>query len=271
VRGLPANIFLILQDNVESHGRKKRKVGGDETMGWSFKNHYRLVWLPQCKFAGLVFPTLLKVLQDPELNFPDGDVLVFLHEPGSSRRGASFRLHAELIATTGFQSLVDRCVVAPIPTHWAMPPRPDGQTATTVNELYLPAPQDADKETISRHHLATRNLFAWLYDRPMTGKTLGAALVDVLSRAHLYRPNAPETNNRDMLAYLDRRGYIDFRECVDHALAALRLAETFGLEDLWVNAFAHCVGLNHSLHMSIEFDVSLDTSLIDRLLTFSGH
>jgi hypothetical protein len=159
------------------------------------------------------------------------------------------------MVTTGFQSLVDRCVTAPNHHHWAMPARPNDQPNDTVKELYLPAPKDADKDTITRYNLATRNFFAWIYDRPLTGKTLGASLVDVMSRAHNYRPDDAESNNRDMLAYLDRRGYVDFRECVDHALAALHLAESFQLEALWVNAFSHCVGMNHALHASIEFDV----------------
>jgi hypothetical protein len=137
-----------------------------------------------------------------------------------------------------------------------MPARPNGQASTTVHELGLPAPRDADEDAIQRHHLATRNFFAWLYDRPLTGETLGASLVDVMRRANLYRPNDAESNKRAMLAYLDRRGYADFRECVDHALSALYLAESFQFEALWVDAFAHCVGMNNSLHTSIEFEVS---------------
>jgi hypothetical protein len=206
--------------------------------------------------------TLTKAWQDPELNFSDGDVLVFLHECGVSRKRASFRLHAEFLATTGFQSLIDQCVTAPISTHWALPAKPPGQPTPVLHELYLPAPADADKGGIARHHLATRNFFAWLYDRPLTGKTLGASLVDVMSRAYLYRPSDAELNKKDMLAYLDRRGYMDFRECVDHALAALQLAESFQMEALWVNAFAHSVGMNHALHASIEFDVSYSIAFV---------
>ena len=204
----------------------------------------------------LVSGLLLSSRQDPELNFTDGDVLVFLHEPDSSRKRASFRLHADYLATTGFQSLVDQSVTASAPTHWALPSRPDGPSGATIHELFLSAAPDADRVAIARHHLATRNFFAWLYDRPMTGKTLGASLEDVMSRANLYRPNDVESNQRDIIAYLNRRGYMDFRECVDHALAALHLAERFQMEALWVNAFAHCVGMNLSLHTSIEFDVS---------------
>lgn len=137
-----------------------------------------------------------------------------------------------------------------------MPTRPDGERDSEIHELYLPAPADADSDTVAQYHLTTRNFFAWLYDRPLTGKSLGASLVDVMARAQLYRPNTADSNKRDMLAYLDRRCYMDFRECADHALAALYLAENFQMETLWVNAFSHCVGMNHGLHASIEFDVN---------------
>lgn len=90
----------------------------------------------------------------------------------------------------------------------------------------------------------------------MTGKTLGASLEDVMNRVNLYRPGQLVANQSDMIAYLTRRGYLDFRECPDHALAALHLAEKFQIEALWVNAFAHCVGMNLGLHTSVEFNVS---------------
>lgn len=147
-------------------------------------------------------------------------------------------------------------MTAPLPTHWALPARPSGQHSATVRELYLPAPAGADRDASSRHQLATRNFLAWLYDRPLVGKTLGTALVDVMDQAQMHRPNDIAANKRDMFAYLDRRGYMDFRECVDHALAALHLAESYQMESLWVNAFSHCVGMHHALPASIEFDVS---------------
>lgn len=81
-------------------------------------------------------------------------------------------------------------------------------------------------------------------------------MVDAVTKAYTYRPNHAELNNRDMLAYLDRRGYMDFRECVDHALAVLQLAESCRMESLWVNAFSHCVGMHHGLRASIEYNVS---------------
>ena len=152
-----------------------------------------------------------------------------------------------------------------------MPASPSGELSTTVRELYLPPPNDADKDAIPRHNLATRNFFAWLYDRPLAGKTLGASMVDAMTKAYTYRPNHAELNNRDMLAYLDRKGYLDFRECVDHALAVLQLAESCRMESLWVNAFSHCVGMHHGLRASIEFDVSYPSSACVNRLNLTRH
>lgn len=199
---------------------------------------------------------MLRICQDPELNFIDGDLLVFLHKPEVYEEAPSFQLHAEYLSSIGFKSLVDQSVVASLPAHWAKPARPYGHLSTTVHKLYLPAPADADNDAVEQYRLAMRNFFACLYDRPMAGNTLGTSLEDVMNRAQHYRPNEAQ---KDVLAYMNRRGYMDFRECVDHALAALYLAERFHMEALWVNAFAHCVGMNHSLPTSIEFDVSFLT------------
>jgi hypothetical protein len=144
---------------------------------------------------------------------------------------------------------VDQLVAIPVKVDPRTPPR-------SVYGLYLPAPSDADNAAVVRHHLGTRNFFAWLYRRPLTGKRLGSSLVELLDRIHLYRPSAREANCKGVLDYLESSGYRDFRECVDHALAALVLAERFHIEDLWIDAFAHCVGMYQSLDSSVESAVS---------------
>ena len=97
---------------------------------------------------------------------------------------------------------------------------------------------------------------AWLYNLPLVGKTLGSSIVGLLSRLDEYRPLGGVKNQADLIAYLELQGYLDFRECSDHALATLYVAESCRIEKLWIDAFSHCVGLNHSLHASREFDVS---------------
>lgn len=112
-------------------------------------------------------------------------------------------------------------------------------------ELYLPSAPRSGLEATFDHHITTRNFFAWLYRMPLAGRALGKSLVDLKLRIDNYRPNDDERNRNELLAYTESQKYLDFRECIDHALAALRLAEVLHLDDLWIDAFAHCVGLSH--------------------------
>ena len=106
------------------------------------------------------------------------------------------------------------------------------------------------------HHIHTRNLFAWTYNIPLIGKTLGASLVGLLQRMNSLRSTEEAINQRDLMSFVEYQRYLDFRECADHALAALYFAEIFEIEHLWIDAFAHCVGMHHKLHDSLEFEVS---------------
>jgi hypothetical protein len=107
------------------------------------------------------------------------------------------------------------------------------------------------------HHITTRNFFAWLYGLPLAGRALGKSIVDLKLRIDTYRPANEEQNAREVIDFAEAQKYLDFRECIDHALAMLRLAEVLLLPDLWVDAFAHCVGMGHrGLRESIEYEVS---------------
>ena len=70
------------------------------------------------------------------------------------------------------------------------------------------------------------------------------------------RPTAEATSQIDLVSYMEYQRYLDFRECADHALAALHLTETFEIEHLCIGAFAHCVGMHYKLHDSLDFEVS---------------
>lgn len=122
-------------------------------------------------------------------------------------------------------------------------------------DLYLPAPEEALRSEAFRWHIATRNFFAWLQDAPLVGMNLGDALVDLLDRMNHFRPNG--NNTSDLLSYAGRIGYLNFIGCPEYALAMLRLAEQFKLEDLWIESFAHCVGMNDHLPNSAAYEVSL--------------
>ncbi|KAK7697121.1 hypothetical protein SLS64_013865 [Diaporthe eres] len=60
-------------------------------------------------------------------------------------------------------------------------------------------------------------------------------------------------NKRDLLSYLDEEGYLDTRHQPNHALAILHVAENFELRDLYIDAFAHCVGMSEQLYKSPEY------------------
>lgn len=121
-------------------------------------------------------------------------------------------------------------------------------------DLYLPAPTDKAKREIFRYHLVSRNIFAWMYSKPVVGTHLGQSLIALLERLNSYRSNE-EVNMRDVMRYMKNMGYLDFQECSDHALALLQFAEHFQMADLWADAFAHCIGMEGFIRRSTEFQV----------------
>lgn len=123
-------------------------------------------------------------------------------------------------------------------------------------ELFVPAPEDAARDGSFRWHLTTRNFFAFIFGKPLVGVHLGQAMVDLQERMRLYR-SGPVDNHQDFLNYADAQGYRNLSEFPDYALAMLYYAEHYKLRDIWIDAFAHCVGMNEKLVLSPEFLVSL--------------
>ena len=121
-------------------------------------------------------------------------------------------------------------------------------------DLFIPAPPGADKGQSFLYHLATRNLIAWVFQRSLVGDHLGGALVALLSSLHEFRLPG-EDHVGDLVAYLDEEGYLDMRGQPNHALAVLHLAEHFQLREMYIDAFAHCTGMNERLFLSSEFQV----------------
>lgn len=112
----------------------------------------------------------------------------------------------------------------------------------------------ADKTQAFHYHLATRNFFAWIFRRSMVGEHLGSSLVCLLHSMHEFRSGRDE-NVEDLMDYLDEEGYLDLADQPEHALAMLHLAEFFHLKDLYIRAFAHCVGMSDRLFLSTEYQV----------------
>lgn len=122
-------------------------------------------------------------------------------------------------------------------------------------EIHVPAPSHLSREDALRYHLTTRNFFAWMFQLPIVGSRLGEALIALVDRMNNWRADKQQ-NREEILAYLDNQEYTDFRQCPDHSLAILQLAERFEFRDLWTDAFVHCVGMNENLIISGEFEVS---------------
>ena len=195
--------------------------------------------------------------------FANGDCLIHFYERGHSRRGASLRVSLADIESNGCQPLLDRYfseTAPPTPTSSSSdqftdcPEYFDDHSPPAKFELYIPAPQSLSREEAFQHHITTRNFFAWMFEKPLVGNRLGDALIVLHQRMNEFKPN-PEQNEDDILAYIDKQGYTDFRDCCDHALAVLRLAEKLQLRELWTDAFVHCAGMWEQLDMSDEFEV----------------
>ena len=86
------------------------------------------------------------------------------------------------------------------------------------------------------------------------GVHLGNTLIDLQERIHLFRPEN-RNNDNDLMEYLENLGYLEFAHCPDYSLGLLQFSEHYGLEDLWIDAFAHCVGMNEILSESPEYPV----------------
>lgn len=189
-----------------------------------------------------------------------------LYGRGRSRRGPSFRLplsylgSSELILNYITQLGVD--TTTPPSTASSGGSSEEGETyfdsGVKADEygLYIAAPARLGALDAFRYQLTTRNLFACMFGKPLVGMRLGQALMDLLERMNELNASVNE-NLRVVLAYMDHVGYLDFRECPDHALAVLNFAERLELEGLWTDAFVHCVGLNDRLIETADFEVSL--------------
>lgn len=134
-------------------------------------------------------------------------------------------------------------------------------------ELYIPVPEDASREDAFQWHITTRNFFAFVLGKPLVGFQLSKTLIQLQERMQLYR-SGDINNHQDLVAYLDNQGYMDFIECADYALAMLCYAEHYKLRDMWIDAFAHCVGMNESLTLCQEFEVCRPCAVLECRCSF---
>lgn len=183
--------------------------------------------------------------------------MVHLHAKGHSRRGPSFKVPFTALLDTQCYPLIERFLA------WESDQKKPSfrelvrwsrENPTQMIELYIPPPPNADKAQAFNYHLATRNFFAWIFRRSMVGTCLGSAVIGLLHSMHEFRCGV-EDNVADMLDYFDEEGYLDMANQPNHALAMLQLAESFQMRDLYIRAFAHCVGMSEYVFESPGFMV----------------
>ncbi|KAI8937820.1 hypothetical protein NX059_005514 [Plenodomus lindquistii] len=210
--------------------------------------------------------------RDPELYYADGDCYVHLHARGASQRGPSFCIPFRVLRQKKCSAMLSLCdaqiTSSTYPTPRQLSKMPSslsspGEETSTI-QLFIPAPNDMSREESFRWHITTRNFFALLLAKPLVGEHMGQAFVDLQQRLFLFRPDQ-ENNHQEFLDYLEDQGYRDLVECTDYALASLYYAEHFKLKVVWIDAFAHCVGMNESLVLSPEY--AANSRLTKALLT----
>ncbi|KAF9735450.1 hypothetical protein PMIN06_006943 [Paraphaeosphaeria minitans] len=194
--------------------------------------------------------------RDPELWDEDGDCLVHLYAVGQSQRGPSFCVPFRLLKQTNCGSMFSLCFAQtaknPVSNNTSSEAkRLPGEVSRRI-ELYIPAPEDTSREGSFEWHIATRNFFAFVSGKPLVGNHLGQAMIDLQERMRLFRAGRVD-NHQDFLEYAEAQGYRDFVGFPDYALAMLYYAEHYRIRDAWIDAFAHCVGMNEKLVLSHEF------------------
>lgn len=128
------------------------------------------------------------------------------------------------------------------------------ERGTTFVDLYIPVPERTSREDSFDWHITTRNFFAYILGKPLVGQHMGQTYVSLLERMKLFR-SEDVNNQQDFLQYIEEQGYRDLTECTDYALASLYYAEQYKIRQVWIDAFAHCVGMNESLSLSPEYTV----------------
>ncbi|CAK7234130.1 hypothetical protein SBRCBS47491_008844 [Sporothrix bragantina] len=209
--------------------------------------------------------------RDPELWFRHGNCFVHLYARGQSRRGPAFKLPISTLLAAQCHSLVERFITRDIPNvpdagfmhDTMMQPMPMPPPLAALDywsrahligrvDLYITPPPNADRDQTFLYYLAIRNLFAWVFRRPVVGEFLGSTLASLYSAMREFRH--PQADNvQDLLCYLDDEDYSAMAGHPAYALALLHLGETMRYRALYIDAFSHCVGMYNDLHLGSEY------------------
>ncbi|EME39266.1 hypothetical protein DOTSEDRAFT_56706 [Dothistroma septosporum NZE10] len=196
--------------------------------------------------------------KDEDLWVEDGDCFIHLYAPGCSQRGPSLKIPIALLAKIDNTYLLSQCVqkhgVAGATASSGTETRSDCGSNDPETypfcDLFIAAPTELARAEAFLYHVCTRNYFAYLSSRPIVGETLGQALADLAHRIEAWHPESVGTTA--FLDYCQEQGYLDFANRPDYALAGMRLAELARIRHVWIDAFAHCVGMRDQLDNSPE-------------------
>lgn len=195
--------------------------------------------------------------------YPDGNCLVHLYardSTASSMRGPAFLIPLEFLVGLDCIPLLDRFLAGSTGTNLPssnrefVKGRSNAEYTSGRYDLYIPPPPTAEGEQQLLCRTATRNFFAWICGKPLVGESLGQALVGLLNNMSEYR-GLNVDNVEDILDYMEEGGYADFGSSPVHTLATLHFAEHFQFEHLYIDAFAHAVGMHDEIIQSPEYKV----------------
>ncbi|KAF3769542.1 hypothetical protein M406DRAFT_217638, partial [Cryphonectria parasitica EP155] len=182
--------------------------------------------------------------KDPELCFRNGNCYVYLYEKGqSSRQGAAYEVSIDRLFAAQARPLMEKFLDRSM----------SEETAYRKGriDLYVPAPPTANRSQALQYHVAIRNFLAWVYGRSLVGDHLGNAIIGLVHSMDEFRDPGID-NIRDLLNYLDQAGYLDMRNQPHRAVGLLHVAEVFQIENLYIDAFTHCVGMSERLYKCPE-------------------
>lgn len=226
-----------------------------------------------------------KLMKDPELWDDSGDTLVYF---GYQRPQASFRIKSSLLEDTKSEFLTSKLQEGFQRSAKLSPSREQisalrggmknlnlmakGRRALPTvsesdnrsiespirHEIHFPAPDDATRIEILRHHSTTRNFFAFLLSKPLVGMTYYQALTDLHERLLLYMPHDIDCAHL-LIQYLIKNHLHNNSNDVVAAAGLLAWIENHQIKwpEGWREAFVHCVGMYSELRTVPEFrDIS---------------
>ncbi|CZT44411.1 uncharacterized protein RSE6_04574 [Rhynchosporium secalis] len=228
-----------------------------------------------------------KLRKDPELWDPNGDTLIYFgHDTHhASRPPPSFRLSSHVIEQTESRHLITLLREGSIDegNNFSMPPSlinspsmrnshmnqgrqrhptpptSDGSASGGFDgqisyEIYFPPPMSQSKTDTIRHQVATRNVFALLYQTSLVGLNLYQALTDLYDHLEVYMPDDVDAAGM-IIDYLVSKGIDDVRDNPSNAVSLLAWSETSSIrwEEGWKEAYVHCSGMYLRLQNAPEY------------------